>query len=324
MSGHGSPWRAVWWTWRDTTIAIVVVTLLSAPFLFIVVREHVDEALDPTSLPTCMAWELTAESVEAPEATRALSIAEAHPDETLEGWEILEKDGAIWLEGCFPDSSGGRSVADALEREQLFTGSIAIEWPDLSDRLMPALFESIDAYLLPIALATPLGLGLTALFFIRRRGLNVTARLPFGRALVLGLGAAVGAYLLVSVVERLLALVGLEQQEQVWIVSIVESGGPKLAGLAVFAVLIGPFGEELFFRRYLFEAIDRFSGRLWAYGLSTAAFALVHFNPAALIAYFLTGLLLAAVYERTRSLATAYATHAAFNALTLAQLVLLT
>ncbi len=321
MMTNRTPWRPLWLAWRDTAIALILATLVSVPFLFLVIRGEVEAAIDPASMPTCTSWELTTPSIDSAEAARALALGEAQPKGG--DWELHDKDGAIWLRGCFPNGLAGRGVARDLESEGLFAGTVSIEWPDLGDRVLPMMFEAMDTWLLPIALATPLAFGLTGLFFIRRRGLvEVADAASLRRSLAIGAGAALAGYLVVTLAERLLAAAGLEQQEQQWILSIVDQGGVRLAGLALFAVLIAPLGEELFFRRYLFEGLDRSAGRTWAYAASTIIFALVHLNPAALISYCLTGFLLAAVYERTRSLTAPFTTHACFNAISLAQLAL--
>ncbi len=324
MTSPRTPWRALWLAWRDTAIAMVLATLLATPFLMLALKGRVDEAIDPQSMPTCTAWQLPVASTDTPEASRALSlVAQALPADGSVTWELIEQDGSAWLRGCFPDGTGGREVSQLLADEGLFAGTVHIEWPDLTERVLPVLFEAVDTYLLPLALATPLAFGLTALFFIRRRGLvEVSIETAPPRALAIGAGAAIAGWLLVSLVERVLGWLGLHQQEQEWILSIVDQGGSRLVGLAIFAILIAPLGEELFFRRYLFEGLDRSAGRVWAYGASTLIFALVHLNPPALVSYCLTGLILAAVYERTRSLTAAFATHGCFNAMSLAQLVL--
>ncbi len=324
MTPTRQPRRALWLAWRDTAIAMILATLLATPFLTIALKGRIDEAVDHESMPTCTAWELPAASIDSPEASRALSLVEGRIS-SRDGvtWELIEQDGSAWLRGCFPDGSRGREIGQLLADENLFAGTVHIEWPDLADRVLPVFFETIDNYLLPVGLATPLAFGLTALFFIRRRGLaRVSVGTTLTRGLAIGVGAAIVGWLAINLAERLLAWLGLRQQEQEWILSIVERGGPQLVGLAVFAVLIAPLGEELFFRRYLFESLDRSAGRAWAYGASTLIFALVHLNPPALLSYCLTGLILAAVYDRTRSLTAAFATHGCFNALSLAQLVL--
>jgi len=323
MPSRRLPIKAIWLAFRDTGLAMALAILLSTPFLYLAASNLVSGVLDPETLPTCTTWELTVPTIDTPEAIGALRMAEEQAGAPGVTFELLEKEGAAWLKGCFPDGTGDRQVGTLLDGQGLFAGRVSIEWPDLTDRILPKFTETLQASLIPVALATPLAFGLTAIFFIRRRRLrSVDHLVSTSRAILVGLLAGGVGYLLVTLAELGLAAVGLPQEEQAWITLIVEGGGPTLVAFIVFAILIGPLGEELYFRRYLFEALDRSSGRAWAYGLSALIFGLIHMNPTAMISYLLTGLLLAAVYDRTRSLTAAVVAHGCFNALTLAQLVL--
>ncbi|MGH2496571.1 MAG: lysostaphin resistance A-like protein [Ktedonobacteraceae bacterium] len=82
----------------------------------------------------------------------------------------------------------------------------------------------------------------------------------------------------------------------------------------LFVVLVGPLGEEVLFRGYLGVLIQR----PWVFLLvSAAAWSALHVDPYHALPLFLTGLLLAWVRLRTRSLYPAYALHLMFNALAL-------
>jgi membrane protease YdiL (CAAX protease family) len=86
-----------------------------------------------------------------------------------------------------------------------------------------------------------------------------------------------------------------------------------LVALVLVIGIIGPLGEEIFFRGFAYTALrHRFGPALAAVG-SAAFFAAVHLNPGALIPIFLMGLLLAALYQRTGTLAAPFALHAANN-----------
>jgi membrane protease YdiL (CAAX protease family) len=88
----------------------------------------------------------------------------------------------------------------------------------------------------------------------------------------------------------------------------------------VYAFVIAPVGEELFFRGVLFRAIRDRHG-FWAGAVGSAfAFGLIHFIPgnaadAALlmIAMFFTGLGLCYIYERRGTLVASIAAHVTFN-----------
>lgn len=88
----------------------------------------------------------------------------------------------------------------------------------------------------------------------------------------------------------------------------------------VYALVIAPFGEELFFRGVLFRALrDRFGFRIGALG-SSVAFGLIHYIPgslvdAALLMLVMTfvGAAFAFVYERRGAFASPLAAHVTFN-----------
>ncbi|MBO2521911.1 MAG: hypothetical protein CW345_08950 [Firmicutes bacterium] len=93
-----------------------------------------------------------------------------------------------------------------------------------------------------------------------------------------------------------------------------KDAGPLHLGLAVFiAVGTAPFVEELFFRGYAYPVFKRHLGRraLWA---SALVFAAVHFYIIGFLPIFVIGVLLARLYERTGSLASAILAHAVANA----------
>lgn len=81
----------------------------------------------------------------------------------------------------------------------------------------------------------------------------------------------------------------------------------------IVVVLGAPFGEEVFFRGFLFGALRRRFRFAGAATMSAAAFAAFHVLPLLMPLMFVVGLGLAYVYERTGSLFGAIAAHAAFN-----------
>jgi membrane protease YdiL (CAAX protease family) len=93
-----------------------------------------------------------------------------------------------------------------------------------------------------------------------------------------------------------------------------------MAITVVYAFVIAPIGEELFFRGVLFRAIRDRHG-FWSGAVGSAfAFGLIHFIPgdaadAALlmIAMFFTGLGLCYIYERRGTLVASIAAHMTFN-----------
>ena len=88
----------------------------------------------------------------------------------------------------------------------------------------------------------------------------------------------------------------------------------------VYAVVIAPIGEELFFRGVLFRALrDRHGFWVGAVG-SAVGFGLIHFIPGSaidaallMIVMFFTGLALCFIYERRRTIIAPIAAHVTFN-----------
>jgi membrane protease YdiL (CAAX protease family) len=86
------------------------------------------------------------------------------------------------------------------------------------------------------------------------------------------------------------------------------------AALAVLAILVQPFFEELLFRGWLAGGLEANWGRGPAIAVSAALFALVHGDPAHLLSLFALGAVLGWVYLRSRSLGASLAVHAMWNA----------
>ncbi len=83
-------------------------------------------------------------------------------------------------------------------------------------------------------------------------------------------------------------------------------------------VVWGPFAEEVFFRGFVLGGLLAPLGVTRAALASSALFAAAHVSPGSLIPIFVTGLLFAWLYLRTRSLWPPFAAHAAQNALAIA------
>jgi uncharacterized protein len=88
----------------------------------------------------------------------------------------------------------------------------------------------------------------------------------------------------------------------------------------VYAIVIAPIGEELFFRGIMFRALrDRHGFWVGAVG-SSIGFGLIHFIPGSAIdaallmtVMFFTGIALCFIYERRRTIVAPIAAHVTFN-----------
>lgn len=144
---------------------------------------------------------------------------------------------------------------------------------------------------------------------------RVVGKLP---AVGVGLACGLAGSFLGMVLALLQSLLGMEVEEQAWILATLERFDLWTALLAVAVVVVAPLGEETFFRRYLFADLEHRGGPLVAALLSAALFAGIHFNLSGLALYFVLGLALALAYRLTGSLIAPLVGHAAHNALTLA------
>jgi membrane protease YdiL (CAAX protease family) len=99
--------------------------------------------------------------------------------------------------------------------------------------------------------------------------------------------------------------------------SFLASGGNIVFSALVLAVL-GPLGEEVFFRGVLFGALAQRTRIVIAIGVTAAVFALFHMAVGVVIPIFVTGLLLTWLYAKTGSLVPSLLAHIGQNLLALA------
>ncbi len=160
--------------------------------------------------------------------------------------------------------------------------------------------------------------GIAATIWVARRHGRVAPLLglrglPVGRAI----GLTIAAFVLTLVANGLLEPIFHGAEEQGLEPDPFPGGtraGVALALSALAVCLVGPVGEELFFRGLLYGSLRRW-GRPLAVVASAAIFAGVHFVPAALPVLFIVGVILALLYERTGSLIPSIALHVLINTL---------
>ncbi|MBI2194273.1 MAG: CPBP family intramembrane metalloprotease [Planctomycetes bacterium] len=97
----------------------------------------------------------------------------------------------------------------------------------------------------------------------------------------------------------------------------------EAAALLVFACALAPIWEELFFRGLLYPVLRRRLGVTGAIALSATAFAAMHANLSQILPLFILGVLLAYLFERTRSVWSSITAHAVFNTGSMAALLIL-
>jgi len=185
---------------------------------------------------------------------------------------------------------------------------------------------------LAIAIATlgfTVWLGATVLILATRRGLTLAQlgfRRPGGRfGLWWPLVTVVGAYGIVVGYSLAVALVGYLLDRD--LTRLVEGNGlPRsevstpliwtALGLAV--VVAAPLCEELFFRSFIFRAVQERWGLIAGLLVSGAVFAVVHFEISVALPFWGIGAWFAWSYHRSGSLWTTIVAHAIFNGVSFA------
>ena len=94
-----------------------------------------------------------------------------------------------------------------------------------------------------------------------------------------------------------------------------------LVFMVIFGTLVAPVIEELLFRGFLHPAIRPVFGKTKTIIFSASLFALVHLNIHVFLQIFILGLLLAYLYEKTRSLIAPITVHILHNSITIAFLI---
>lgn len=147
-------------------------------------------------------------------------------------------------------------------------------------------------------------------------------RTPRGRDIGIALLGALGMIFIVQGLAQIIQSLLHTQHEQqaVQLLKAVRSPG-VLAFFAVFAVFIAPFVEELTFRVFIFGGAARVTP-VWAAALiSGVLFGAAHADPIAFVPLAIGGMLLCAVYYRTRNAWMSMISHAIFNGTTILALL---
>ncbi len=159
----------------------------------------------------------------------------------------------------------------------------------------------------------------TALFVAWPRALPRWPIIPaegLGRSILLGIGLAFPAWVLVSIVAAiaasLLQRLGIQPEPEVS-QQLINLANPVVAVIAT--VIVAPIAEETFFRGVAFTAWSREYGFRRALIASALLFAAIHGSLVALVPIFGLGVGLALLYHRTHSLPASMAMHATFNAI---------
>jgi uncharacterized protein len=99
--------------------------------------------------------------------------------------------------------------------------------------------------------------------------------------------------------------------------------------VAIFAITLGPFVEELFFRGFFYPVVARRCGAAWGIFLTALPFALLHLPQygdawAAFLVIFVVGIVCGAVRAVTKSVGASFLVHVGYNGTQMVLAVLLT
>lgn len=136
-----------------------------------------------------------------------------------------------------------------------------------------------------------------------------------GRYIVTGLGGGIAVLLMVIasslVVQRIFSVPG---ELQPFAQLVVETSSlPQLLLLVFLGAILVPFGEELYFRGFLYPALRSRLGIPLAIIVSALVFGFLHFDLLRLIPLAVGGAGLAWLYEKTGSLYVPFVAHGFWN-----------
>jgi hypothetical protein len=151
---------------------------------------------------------------------------------------------------------------------------------------------------------------------LRELGLRAPAPREIGIALAGAIAMLYGVWASSDLIVRL-----THQQETEAAMQLLASAHSKLeiAFFAIATVVVAPLFEELAFRVFLFNAIERYGGVLAGILLSSIVFGFVHgLALSVAVPLAVAGIALCTVYALTRCYFAGVITHAAFNFVVLA------
>ncbi|HVN16046.1 MAG TPA: type II CAAX endopeptidase family protein [Anaerolineales bacterium] len=119
------------------------------------------------------------------------------------------------------------------------------------------------------------------------------------KSLAIGCGVLVIAYFIILIHNLILMAFNVQTQGDTIAKLLDKLDSPTLFFLA--AAVLAPLVEETFFRGFLFSGFRQSYGWVKAMLLSSAIFAIAHFELAALIPTFILGCVLAYVFHRSNS-----------------------
>jgi len=204
----------------------------------------------------------------------------------------------------------------------IITFFLLIDTPQLIENLEITEIIALESQLLVIAIF--ILIPFAWYFFVN----NLKLKEIFGRiklvsenidiAFLWGLMAAIIIFIIIFVIEFILIRLGQSLQDL--------SNIPDLQMLfswpvLFFLVTIQPIGEEIFFRGFLFEKIEKFAGGIVAIFITAFLFGLAHMSYGKIFPVLmpiLMGIILGYIVYKTKNLYSAITAHIVFNITSLA------
>ncbi len=139
-------------------------------------------------------------------------------------------------------------------------------------------------------------------------------RQNIGKAILWGLFAAIAIFASIFLIEiALIAFLGFDPKDLSNIPDIQRLFSPITL---FFIVGIQPIGEEIFFRGFLFEKIEKFAGGLISIAITSTLFGIAHMSYGKIFPALMPivmGIVLGFIVYRTKNLYSALIAHVAFN-----------
>jgi len=141
------------------------------------------------------------------------------------------------------------------------------------------------------------------------RGFKFNVILPAAAALT----NVIAAFLILAFIKMLGVQLPTALIEE--LVNTIFKGSTPFQMFLLFIIVgvIVPVTEEIIFRVFLYSAFKKYTTLLWSAILSAALFAILHFIFVLLPLFFIVGIILAVMYEKTRSIIPCMVTHALYN-----------
>ena len=94
---------------------------------------------------------------------------------------------------------------------------------------------------------------------------------------------------------------------------IKEEKIPILIYSSIFAAIVGPVMEEIFFRGFMYNALRKYAGVFWSIMITSVMFSLLHAHWVGFLPILILGILLSYLYEKTGSLVPSFIVHIMHN-----------